>query len=160
LEKILIVRQLIVISVLLILAVWVGYPLICSPVASPSKVAYDVRTKSSYGGKDFIIRDTKIEPGGSIGWHWHQGTVFAVVKEGTLHHYRKDCTVDAVYRPGDSFLELRGADNVHDGRNFGAVPVVLEVFYIVPEGTPVADIVTPPSKCREGSPALGTGRTG
>ena len=136
------------VSVLLIFAVWLGYPLARFPRTPPTKVFYDVLSQSSYEGRDFIIRDSTIEPGAAIGWHWHRGTVFAVVKEGTLHHFRKDCPVDAVYKPGDSFLELSGDDNVHDGRNFGTTPVVLEVMYIVPAGTPLADAATPPATCR------------
>ena len=135
-------------AVLLIFAVWLGYPLASFSGTPPTKVFYDVLSQSSSEGRDFIIRDSTIEPGAAIGWHSHRGTVFAVVKEGTLHHYRKDCTVDAVYKPGDSFLELSGADNVHDGRNLGSTPVVLEVIYIVPAGTPVADAATPPTTCR------------
>jgi quercetin dioxygenase-like cupin family protein len=68
----------------------------------------------------------------------------AVVKEGTLHHYRNDCTVDAIYRAGDSFIEPSGSDHVHDGRNFGTVPVALEVIYVVPVGKPLAEAINPP----------------
>ena len=107
-----------------------------------------MQAQSYYQGRDFVVRDTTIEPGGSIGWHWHRGTVIAVVKEGTLRHYRSDCTVDAVYRPGESFVEFSGADNVHDGRNFGTIPLVLEVIYVIPAGTPLADAVAPPHNCR------------
>ena len=149
LEQVLILRQFTFVSVLLIFAVWLGYPLASFPDTPPTKVHYNVLSQSSYEGRDFIIRESTIEPGAAIGWHWHQGTVFAVVKEGTLHHYRKDCTVDAVYKPGDSFLEFSGADNVHDGRNFGTTRVVLEVIYIVPAGTPLADAATPPTRCRD-----------
>lgn len=87
-----------------------------------------------------------IEPGGSIGWHWHSGTVISVVKEGTLQHIRSDCTVDAVYQAGETFIESSGPGNLHDGRNFGTTRVVLENMYVVPAGRPLAEEVASP--CR------------
>lgn len=92
------------------------------------------------------MRDTMIKPGGSIGWHWHSGTVISVVKEGTLQHVRHDCTVDAVYEAGDAFIESNGPDNVHDGRNAGTTPVVLENMYVIPTGKPLAEEVGSPCK--------------
>jgi quercetin dioxygenase-like cupin family protein len=138
------------VSVLILLtgAVWLGYPLVKSSRTQPKSVGYRVMTQTTYQGKNFVIRDTTIEPGGSTGWHWHRGAVIAIVKEGILHHYRSDCTVDAVYRPGDLFVEPSGPDHVHDGRNLGSTPVVLEGMFIVPEGTPLADASSPPSQCR------------
>lgn len=41
-------------------------------------------------GKDYIFREITIAPGGSTGWHSHDGQLFGVVREGVLMHYRAD----------------------------------------------------------------------
>lgn len=101
--------------------------------------------RSSVDGRDFILRDITIGPGGSTGWHWHDGTVIGAVKQGTLTHYSSDCTVDGVYSAGDSIAEPSGPDHVHVGRNLGTEPVVLEVLYANPVGMPLAEDVGAPS---------------
>lgn len=142
-----VLRNVISTMVLLSLGGWLGHQLIGSPSNSSAKVDYDVVARSSDQGRTFVVRDTTIEPGGSLGWHWHRGHVIAVVKEGTLWHFGSDCTVDAVYQAGDSFIEPSGPEHVHDGRNFGSAPVVLEVLYVIPEGTPLVDMHAPPPTC-------------
>ncbi|ORJ64747.1 cupin [Mycobacterium simiae] len=96
-------------------------------------------SQSSQDGRDFIIRDITIAPGGSTGWHWHDGTLVGAVKDGTLTHYAADCSVDGVYNPGDPVTEPAGSDHVHIGRNLGSTPVVLEIIYIMPPGKPLAE---------------------
>lgn len=45
-------------------------------VATPSSgVEARELYRSSADGRDFILRDITIAPGGSTGWHWHDGTV-------------------------------------------------------------------------------------
>jgi len=100
--------------------------------------------RSSTDGRDFILRDITIAPGGSTGWHWHDGTVIGAVKQRTLTHYSSDCTVDGVYVAGDSIAEPSGAEHVHVGRNLGVEPVVLEVLYANPVGRPLAEDVEEP----------------
>ena len=78
------------------------------------------------------------DPGGSTGWHWHDGTLIGAIKQGTLTHYAANCSVDGVYNPGDPITEPAGSDHVHVGRNLGATPVILEVIYINPAGKPLA----------------------
>lgn len=95
--------------------------------------------RSSADGRDFILRDITIGPGGSTGWHWHDGTVIGAVKQGTLTHYSSDyCTVDGVYSAGDSIAEPSGPDHVHVGRNLGSEPVVMWVVYIDEAGAPLS----------------------
>jgi quercetin dioxygenase-like cupin family protein len=142
-------RHFIFTLVLLTSVVWLGFPLAGSSSKSRTSVDYDVVAQTSDHGRSFVIRDTTIDPGGSIGWHWHRGTVFAVVKEGILYHYDRDCTVDAVYHPGYSFVEPAGADHVHDGRNPGKTPVVLEIMYVGAAGVPLADANDPPPCARK-----------
>lgn len=96
-------------------------------------------TQSSEEGRDFIVREITIDPGGSTGWHWHDGTLVGAVKRGTLTHYSADCSIDGVYHPGDPVTEPAGPEHVHLGRNLGATPLVLEVIYIMPTGKPLAE---------------------
>lgn len=41
-----------------------------------------------------------IAPGGTTGRHFHQGTLYALVKAGTLSHAGADCTTTDVYPAG------------------------------------------------------------
>ena len=95
-------------------------------------------SQSTQGDKDFIIRDITIDPDGSTGWHWHDGTLIGAVKQGTLTHYAANCLIDGVYNPGDPVTEPAGPEHVHIGRNLGTAPVILEVIYINPAGQPLA----------------------
>jgi quercetin dioxygenase-like cupin family protein len=94
---------------------------------------------TSIAGKDVIVREITIQPGGSTGWHYHDGTLVAVVKEGTLTHYDAQCHVDGVYDAGDTVYEPSGADRFHIGRNEGETPMVLGVVYVLPAGAPLSE---------------------
>ena len=94
---------------------------------------------SSDDGRDYIVRDITLNPGGSTGWHWHDGTLVGAVKQGTLTHYSADCSVDGVYNAGDPITEPSGPDHVHIGRNLGPAPVILEVIYINPPAKPLSE---------------------
>jgi oxalate decarboxylase/phosphoglucose isomerase-like protein (cupin superfamily) len=61
------------------------------------------------------------------------------VVQGTLTHNESDCAVDGVYRAGDTLVEPSGAGHVHIGRNLGATPLVLDVLYIDPAGSPLSE---------------------
>lgn len=97
-----------------------------------------VMTQSSVDGVDYIMREIIIEPGGSTGWHFHDGRLYGVIKMGTLTHNTAQCQLDGVYNPGDSISEPAGSDHAHIGRNLGSVPVVLQVLYIKPAGSPLS----------------------
>ncbi|CAN5709780.1 cupin domain-containing protein [soil metagenome] len=108
--------------------------------ATPSRgVNSWVMSQSSLDGVDYVLREIIIEPGGSTGWHFHDGRLYGVVKLGTLTHDTAGCTLDGVYNAGDSIAEDTGAGHVHIGRNLGTVPVVLQVLYINPAGKPLAE---------------------
>jgi quercetin dioxygenase-like cupin family protein len=93
--------------------------------------------RSTLSGTDYIIRDMTIAPGGSTGWRWHDGKLMGIVKQGTLTQYSSDCSMAGVFNSGDSVIEQPGPDNVHIGRNVGAVPMILEVTYVDPVGKPL-----------------------
>jgi quercetin dioxygenase-like cupin family protein len=101
-------------------------------------------SKQTVNGKDYIVSEITLAPGGSTGWHWHRGEIYGVVKSGTLTHYAADCQQDGLYRAGDPILDPTGPDHVHLARNLGPVPVVLEVTYVDPVGAPTADGVPNP----------------
>jgi len=85
-------------------------------------------------------------PGGSTGWHYHDGQVIAVVKSGTLTRTLHDCSTEAT-SAGASFVEPAGPDRTHIGRNLGTEPVVLLVTYVLPAGRPLSRDVPQPSQC-------------
>lgn len=100
--------------------------------------------KQTVNGKDYVVSDITIEPGGSTGWHVHEGTAYGIVKTGTLTHYAADCSQDGVYGAGDPITDPTGIDHVHIARNLGTTPLVLEVTYIDTAGAPTGDSVPNP----------------
>jgi len=106
--------------------------------ATPSENADAVIiSQATVNGMDYITREITIQPGGSTGWHYHDGRVFGVVREGTLTRTMKDCSV-VVSPEGSAVTVDSGADHTHIGRNLGPGPLVLWVDYIEPAGTPLA----------------------
>jgi hypothetical protein len=95
-------------------------------------------SQAAVDGIDYITREITIQPGGSTGWHYHDGRVFGVVREGTLTHNKADCTVDGVFGAGAPITEESGPNNVHIGRNLEPIPLVMWVVYIEPAGTPLS----------------------
>jgi quercetin dioxygenase-like cupin family protein len=105
-----------------------------------------VISQATVNGIDYITKRITIQPGGSTGWHYHDGQVFGVIREGTLTRTMADCT-DVVSPAGSAVTEESGPGAVHNGRNLGPVPVVLWVDYIEPAGSPQAVDVPPPPDC-------------
>lgn len=101
-------------------------------------VSADVLAQATVAGKDYITKEITIQPGGTTGWHWHPGRVYGVIREGTLTHFRSDCTVDGVYPTGSPITEESGPGYVHEGRNLGPEPLVMWVGYIDDAGAPLA----------------------
>jgi quercetin dioxygenase-like cupin family protein len=93
--------------------------------------------QSALSGIAYITREITIAPGGSTGWHWHDGKLIGVIKQGTLTHNIADCSLDGVYHIGDPIVEPAGAAHVHIGRNLGNDPVILQVLYVDPIGKPL-----------------------
>ncbi|WP_433681498.1 cupin domain-containing protein [Nocardia sp. CA-119907] len=90
-----------------------------------------------------IARQTVIEPGGTSGWHYHDGTLLVLVTRGTLDHPGPDC-VPVTYRPGRIFREPSGPTHPHVARNLGPTPVTLFVLYLTPTNSPLSHHITPP----------------
>jgi quercetin dioxygenase-like cupin family protein len=100
-------------------------------------------SQATVDGIDYITREITIQPGGSTGWHYHDGQVFGVVREGTLTRTMADCSV-VVSPAGSAVTEDSGPDHVHIGRNLEPVPLVLWVDYIQPAGAPLSVDVPDP----------------
>ncbi|MET0699613.1 MAG: cupin domain-containing protein [Mycobacterium sp.] len=107
-------------------------------------VAATTLSKQTVDGHDYVVNDIVIQPGGSTGWHTHQGLAYGIVKAGTLTRNRADCSIESVSGPGDPITDPTGPDHVHLGRNLGATPVVLEVTYVDPAGSPTSDTAPNP----------------
>lgn len=106
--------------------------------ATPARgVDSQLLDQSASSGFEYITRQITIEPGGSTGWHWHDGKLIGAIKQGTLTHDAADCAIDGVYNAGDVIVEPAGAAHVHIGRNLGDIPVILQVLYVDPIGKPL-----------------------
>lgn len=105
-----------------------------------SGVTGTILAEWTVGGTDYVLREITVEPGGTTGWHYHDGTLYGVIARGTLTHHAADgCVLDGVYEAGDTIVEAPGTGNVHVGRNLGTEPLVLEVLYVLPAGAPLAN---------------------
>jgi quercetin dioxygenase-like cupin family protein len=93
-------------------------------------------SQATVDGVDYITREIIIAPGGSTGWHYHDGRVYGVIREGTLTHDAANCTVDGIYPTGAPITEASGGDHVHIGRNLEPVALKMWVLYIKPAGAP------------------------
>ena len=102
-----------------------------------SGVAGTILAQKTIGHTDYTLREITIQPGGYTGWHFHDGTLYAYVKAGTLTHNLADCSIDGIFGTGRAFTEK--ADQVHIGRNLGSTPLVLEVLYVLPAGSPLSE---------------------
>lgn len=93
----------------------------------------------THGPTDVRVRTITVEPGGQTGWHYHPGRLIAVIASGTLTRTlaapHGTCTVETS-GPGDAFVEEDGARHVHNGRNLGSEPVIMQVTYVLPQGAP------------------------
>jgi len=96
-----------------------------------------LRTK---GESTVAVVENRVAPEGTFGWHSHPGPSLIVVKSGAITFYHGDdptCTGDT-YTAGQALVD--SGNDVHVGRNEGAVDVVVIVTRIIPVGaTPRID---------------------
>ena len=122
------------------LSIWGSASAFATPPVNTEAVTI---SQATVNGIDYITREITIAPGGSTGWHYHDGRVFGVVREGTLTRTMADCT-NIVSETGAAVTEESGSKHVHIGRNLGPVPVKLWVDYIEPAGAPLSVDVPDP----------------
>ncbi|GAA0421047.1 hypothetical protein GCM10010357_47980 [Streptomyces luteireticuli] len=96
------------------------------------------------GPEVFGFRRITILPGGSTGWHYHDGRLLAVVGEGTLTRYEASGGGPVRYAAGQALVEPSGPDTAHIGVNEGTEPLVLYVLYLGAPGDPPARPVPGP----------------
>ncbi|TXS41789.1 cupin domain-containing protein [Streptomyces sp. OR43] len=101
-----------------------------------SGVSGRVLAQHTIGDTDYVLREVTVPPGQATGWHYHDGTLYAYVRQGTLSHFDATCDSDGVYEKGSFLEEPSGADHVHVGENRGTNDVVLEVLYVLPHDAP------------------------
>ena len=111
----------------------------------PVGVSATILREQTIGSTDYVVRRITVQPGGTTGWHWHDGTLYAVVRSGTLTRQMSDCTTIERHPTGDGLVEPSGADHVHRGVNNGLTPVVLDVLYVNPLGAPLSQDAADPS---------------
>jgi quercetin dioxygenase-like cupin family protein len=109
--------------------------------ATPAGPGITSRTlaRATVDGTDYILREVTLPPGQSTGWHYHDGPLHGVVRQGTLSHFDSTCGSDGVYRTGETIREPASPGYVHIGRNLGDTPLVLEVLYVLPHGSPLSE---------------------
>lgn len=76
----------------------------------------------------------EIAAGAQTGWHGHPVPSFALVLEGTLEVELRDGRKKRV-GSGEALIEV--VDTLHNGRNVGAQPLRLVVFYAGATGMPL-----------------------
>ena len=120
-----------------------------APASATPATGVEVVTLSQnvVDGTEYVVTRITVAPGGGTGWHYHPGEVFGFISEGAMTHYEGGCTVDAVYETGAPVKEGVGPGFVHNGRNQGSTPLVMEVVYINPVGMPRSVEVPAPSGC-------------
>lgn len=132
---------------------WVIGPAVAMGLAAPASATpptgVDVQTLSQnvVDGTEYTVTRITVAPGGGTGWHYHPGEVFGFISAGAMTHYDGGCVVDAVYDTGAPVKEGVGPGFVHNGRNDGSVPLVMEVVYINPVGAPKSVEVPEPAGC-------------
>ncbi|MFC4374014.1 cupin domain-containing protein [Nocardia halotolerans] len=94
-------------------------------------------------GRELLIRRTRIAPGGTSGWHYHDGTLFVLVTHGTLDHPYLS-RGPAEYRRFRVFREPSGPANTHVARNNGTTEVRILVVYVNPPKSALSHQVTLP----------------
>lgn len=126
-----------------------GAVTLACPASATPPAGVEVQTLSEnvVDGTEYVVTRITVAPGGGTGWHYHPGEVFGFISAGTMTHYDGGCTVDAVYHAGAPVKEGVGPGFVHNGRNEGLVPLVMEVVYINPVGAPKSVEVPGPAGC-------------
>jgi quercetin dioxygenase-like cupin family protein len=117
----------------------------------PSGVSAKLISEVTIGPTQYVVREITVAPGGSTGWHYHDGPVFGLMKSGKLTHLDSDCSA-TTYRASQTIIEPAGAGHVHIGRNDTNAPLVLYALYVLPVGAPFAEDAPDPG-CAIGSAA-------
>lgn len=104
-----------------------------------------MRTSQSWDGASlpaFPQEDVEIvsiryefRPGEKLGWHHHDVINFGFVEQGELTIIDVNGKIKVVHA-GEAIVEMVGT--IHHGENSGNETVVLYMFYVAPQGTPLS----------------------
>ena len=131
------------VNVLLFFALGIPYVAVAEDYASGVEAELILKTNTTNGHypakylnterPEITVMKVEIKPGAETGWHSHPVPLYAYVLEG-------DLTVEVKggktyqFSAGDAIVEF--VNIPHNGKNFGATPVVLIAFYTGEIGTP------------------------
>lgn len=96
--------------------------------ANGQKIAYPVTDKA-----EVTALTVALAPGAETGWHKHTIPVYGYVLSGAIEVELEGGTT-VQYNAGDAIIEV--VNTFHNGRNRGAIPVSLLVFYTGVQGVP------------------------
>ncbi|CAN5201406.1 hypothetical protein BH18CHL2_BH18CHL2_10080 [soil metagenome] len=126
-----------------------GSMVVATPVA---RATFGTMNTGQAAGRQGVIQQLMIAPGGHTGWHTHPGGAVILVQAGTLNIYSNACTKTVTEANRGTF---EGGGHVQLARNEGTLPLLLTVVYFdVPVGGAVrSDAATP--ACAVGADANG-----
>jgi quercetin dioxygenase-like cupin family protein len=120
---------------LLTLAIMLPSTALALDASAAIKVTTLLKTTSSWNGQPIVYPSGQAEvtgmlieiaPGGETSWHLHPVPSFCMVTDGELEVQLKNGELKRL-KSGDAFAEVM--NTLHHGRNVGALPVKLIVFY-------------------------------
>ena len=87
------------------------------------------------GKPERVVRRYIFPRGSKLGWHHHPVMNYGILQQGELTIIGLDGKETTV-KAGEAVVEMVGT--IHHGENRGGETVVLDMFYISQEGTPIA----------------------
>ena len=87
------------------------------------------------GKPELVVRRYVFPRGSRLGWHHHPVMNYGILQQGELTIIGLDGKETTVHA-GDAVVEMVGT--IHHGENRGDKTVVLDMFYISQDGTPIA----------------------
>ena len=87
------------------------------------------------GKPELIVKRYVFPRGSKLGWHHHPVMNYGMMQQGELTIIGLDGKEKTV-RAGEAVVEMVGT--IHHGENRGDKTVVLDMFYISQNGTPIA----------------------
>ena len=84
---------------------------------------------------EIISMRYEFPPGKKLGWHHHDVINFGLVQQGELTIIDIHGNVK-VFHAGEPLVEMVGT--IHHGENNGTETVVLYMFYVAKQGTPIS----------------------
>ena len=87
------------------------------------------------GKPELVVRRYVFPRGSKLGWHHHPVINYGIVQQGELTIIGLDGKATTI-RAGEPVVEMVGT--IHHGENRGDKTVVLDMFYLSQNGTPIA----------------------